>query len=76
MRRMVVEGSSCDWNCGVCTCRHSDAQVSIEFRMRVKRVEKNQPLGTGESPLYIVWRTHESLCGTRRGSVVTDSWES
>ena len=63
------------WNGrGVCTCRHSDAQVSRGQKWGF-RSERDSTLGTARSPLYIEVSECRAVVMTHVCPVVMKSWE-
>ena len=60
---------------GVCTCRHSDAQVSRDQKVRVREEEIDSTLGTAMSPLYIEVEGCRTVVMAHQALAVTKSWE-
>ena len=59
----------------MCTCRHSDAQVSRDQRVRVLEEELDSTLGTVMSPLFIEVEGCRAVVMAHLASAVMKLWE-
>ena len=60
---------------GVCTCRHSDAQVSRDSESEGFSGRKSSTLGTALSPLFIEVEGCRAVEEAHLALAVTKSWE-